>query len=419
MRIRAGKKGQGLVEYSVILILVAIACLVIVTALGSGLGSVYSNVVCNLKNQSCVPASPSSSPTADLTGTWTATGDMTAARVDQTSTVLANGKVLVAGGYDLNYSGPIASAELYDPTLGTWSATGSMTVERTYQTATLFTSGPLAGKVLVAGGDGIIAFPNSALASAELYDPGTGTWSATGSMSVARGSHNATLLPNGKVLVTGGQGTGNAYLASAELYDPSTQTWSTTTSMSVPRAFHTDTLFAAGPLAGKVLAAGGQTTGFAYLASAELYDPSAGTWSATGSMVAGRAGHTATLLLNGKVLAAAGSTTGGATVGTADLYDPSTGTWSVTGSMATARYVQIAVLLPSGLVLTSGGYDTSYLTSAELYDPGTGTWSVTGNMTLDHAEFSAVYLGGNEVLVEGGDTVVGSGVSARAEIYHG
>jgi hypothetical protein len=342
-----------------------------------------------------------------------------AARVDQTSTVLANGKVLVAGGYDLNYNGPIASAELYDPGLGTWSATGSMTVERAYQTATLFTSGPLSGKVLIAGGDGIIAYPNSALASAELYDPSTGTWTATGSMSVARGSHDATLLPNGKVLVTGGQGTANAYLASAELYDPTTQTWATTTPMSVARAFQTDTLFTAGSLAGKVLVAGGQTTGGGYLVSASLYDPLAQTWTATGSMAAGRAGQTATLLLNGNVLVAGGSTTGGITVATADLYNPATQTWSTTGSMATARYVQIAALLPSGLVLTAGGYNGSYLTSAELYDPGTGTWSVTGNMTLDHAEFSAVYLGGNEVLVEGGDTAVGSGVSARSEIYHG
>ena len=143
-------------------------------------------------------------------GTWTATGSLATARDCHTATLLPNGKVLVAGGYDS--SGYLASAELYDPASGTWTATGSLATARDDHTATLLPN----GKVLVAGG-----FDSSgALASAELYDPASGTWTATGSLATARCDHTATLLPNGKVLVAGGFGNPYGPLASAELYVP-------------------------------------------------------------------------------------------------------------------------------------------------------------------------------------------------------
>ena len=143
-----------------------------------------------------------------LQGVFTATGSMTTARESHTATLLPDGKVLMAGGFD--GTNVIASAEFYDPAAGTFTVTGSLTVARVGHTATLLPS----GKVLIAGGDG--------LGTAELYDPDSGTFAATGSMIVARSYHTATLLPNGTVLIAGGwnddSGGAGETLASAELY---------------------------------------------------------------------------------------------------------------------------------------------------------------------------------------------------------
>jgi Kelch motif len=140
------------------------------------------------------------------------TGSLGNERDSHTATLLPNSKVLVAGGYDGN---SLASAELYDPASGTWTATGSLATARYAHTATLLQN----GKVLVAGGYG----SGGSTPSAELYDPVTGTWTATGGLATARYVHTATLLQNGKVLVAGGSNSGG-YLVSAELYDPGTPT---------------------------------------------------------------------------------------------------------------------------------------------------------------------------------------------------
>src|SRR5438067_1511338 len=177
------------------------------------------------------PASALSLSPADAPFTFDNTGSLVTARYLHTATLLPNGKVLVAGGF--GSSVPLASAELYDPASGTWTATGSLGTARYYHTATLLPN----GKVLVAEG----ANSSGDLASAELYDPASGTWTATGSLGTAREVHTATLLPNGKVLVAGGANSSGA-LASAELYDPASGTWSATGSLAVARYYHTATL---------------------------------------------------------------------------------------------------------------------------------------------------------------------------------
>jgi hypothetical protein len=167
-------------------------------------------------------------------------------------------------------------------------------------------------------------------------------------------------------LVAGGVGAGG-YLSSAELYDPVAGRWMATGSLGAPRQSHTATLLPSG----KVLVAGGAGLN-GELSGAELYDPAAGTWMATGSLGIARQNHTATLLPSGKVLVAGGYD-GTTELSSAELYDPATGTWTATGSLVTARDVHTATLLPSGKVLVAGGLNSDgSLSSAELYDQGLG-----------------------------------------------
>ena len=344
---------------------------------------------------------------------WAATGGMATARVAATATLLANGKVLVAGG-NINYGNPTATAELYNPATGTWTATGSMATARVAAAAALLPD----GKVLVAGGDGA-NFCNTALASAELYDPTSGTWSAAADMISPREFQTATLLTNGKVLMAGGNTPcASPYtLNTAELYDETTNTWTATTSSMVSARYgHTATLLNTG----KVLVTGGQDlTGFSQ-SSAELYDPTADTWTATGSMTTVREFHAATLLANGKVLVTGGQ---GAplTTASANLYDPNTGTWSATGDMISPRQGHTSTLLANGEVLVAGGDDNngsteSFWSSAELYDPAVGTWSDAGNMAVARLGATATLLPNGKVLVAGGQDGLGTSYSS-ADLY--
>jgi N-acetylneuraminic acid mutarotase len=331
------------------------------------------------------------------------TGSMGNARDAHTATLLPGGKVLVVGGYN---DGALASSELYDPAGKTWSSTITAPgTAREWHTATLLPN----GKVLVTGGwQGTVSSGN-AVASAELYDPGAGTWSTTGSMANARYLHTATFLPNGKVLVAGGTtNDGTTSLSSAELYDPATGTFSPTGSMNSGRWIHLATLLPNG----KVLVAGGwqgtSSAGHA-IASAELYDPATGTWSPTTPMSVARDAHTLTLLPNGRVLAIGGYD-GTNILNTAEVYDPTAGTWSATGSMAVTRVGHADVLLSSGKVLVAGGNgSTGSGTSAELYDPVAGTWSVAGSMATSRYWFTMTLLSNNgAVLVAGGSNYPGS-----------
>lgn len=275
-------------------------------------------------------------------------------------------------------------------TPGAFEETGSMTISRDHHTATLLAN----GQVLAAGGT-LSGRP------AELYNPGNGTWSATGTLNEARVLHTATLLADGKVLVAGGfaGAVWQITRGSAELYDPSTGIWTATGTLGAPRGGHTATLLPNG----KVLVAGGYYGSDGYAPpiltnTAELYDPQSGTWSFTGNLAAKRDGHTATLLPNGKVLVAGGSDhmSSGAT---AELYDPATGTWSSTGNLNEKRAGHTATLLSSGKVLVVGGDAAG---SAELYDPSTGMWTRTSDLGDVRNGHTATLLANHQVLIAGG-----------------
>ena len=195
---------------------------------------------------------------------------MNTARQTATATVLPNGKILVAGGTTFINADAIASAEIYDPGTGTWSVTGSMNFARGQHTATLLAAN---GLVLVAGGgDGYKYYTNTA----ELYNPATGTWAVTGSMSVARFGHAATQLPDGQVLAAGGQSVQNVgcppcgdLQSSAELYDPASGVWLSAGNMDSVREHQYAVLLPDGQVleAGGAILTGGNTSG------ADLYKP--------------------------------------------------------------------------------------------------------------------------------------------------
>ena len=346
---------------------------------------------------------------------------MIAPRAGFAGVLLPDGKVLAMGG--MNGTKALASAELYDPGTGIWTATGSMVSHAgagagwAHFTATLLRD----GKVLVAGGVGGTGF-DLLLASAELYDPATGTWAATGSMLTPRADHTATLLSDGRVLVAGGQP--SSPVASAELYDPATGTWTATGSMGTIRAEHTATLLSDG----RVLVAGGifdprnAGMGSSLLTSAELYDPGSGTWTYARSMVVSPdggygppyGGPTA-LLPDGRVLL------GGTPP---QLYDPNTRSWTATGGKVIAWFDGPDVLLANGGVLALGaakpGEYTPTRTAAYLFDPGAGSWTAAGRTAVHRYGYTATLLPDGKVLVAGGsdaDAKNPNAALATAELF--
>src|ERR1017187_294488 len=333
---------------------------------------------------------------------WNTNKSMISARYEHTAVLLANGKVLVAGG-----SGGSTNAELYDPVSGNWTNTGAMNNARYNYTATLLTN----GQVLVAGGQG------GGVSSAELYDPVTGIWMNTGAMNYSRYGHTATLLTNGQVLVVGGDDGGSSGgFTNAEIYNPSTGIWTSTTGMHTRRIAHTATLLSNG----KVLVAGGDNANLTinYLSSAEIYDPTIGQWTTINSMTTARASHAATLLPNGQVLVTGGLYQSGGVLSGAELFNPNTGQWTATNAMSTARQHHTASLLANGQVLVAGGIglpSVGILSSAELYNPAAGTWTATSNL-MAKARYlhTATALPSGQVLVAGG---YNSGTLSSSEIY--
>lgn len=317
-------------------------------------------------------------------------GEMTTRRAAHTATLLQNGKVLVAGGFAGGSS--FSTVELFDPTNKSFTTTGNMNVARAGHTATLLSN----GKVLIAGG-----YNGSYVASAELYDPATNSFTPTSSMNAARSGHVATLLPNGKVLLAGGVGVGWTFLNSAETYDPATNTFTTTGSMLSARESHTATLLANG----KVLVAGGhrgRRADITIYSSAELYDAATGKFTAAGDMTRRRHKHDSVSLADGRVLILGGSDErdGNGAYASAEIYDPTRGTFTATANMNSRRYKLqgTAVLLGNGKVLVAGGADR-----AELFDPASNTFSyLAGEMQTPHLFATATRLQDGQVLILGG-----------------
>jgi N-acetylneuraminic acid mutarotase len=368
---------------------------------------------------------------------------MNTPRYSQFEALLPGGDVLVAYGPCLSYglgacefvltgyTENLGTAERYNVAADTWTPLGMMMQLPGYLT-TYFTPGftvtqLASGQLLLAGGTSPVG--ENAATTAQLFNPATNTWKVAAAMNTARADHTATLLQNGKVLVTGGdlapgyESSGVEYpgvLSSVEIYDPTANTWTPAASLLTARTQHTATLLASG----KVLVAGGADANGNSVATAELYDPTSNTWTAAGNLITPRILHTATLLSSGEVLLAGGeSLSGGAAIVSGltatELYNPSTNSWSATAAMASGVERHTATLLNDGTVLVAGGDAGGIYGStgaAQLYTPSANTWSSLPTMNEYRTGHAATLLSNGQVLVTGGTGLVG--VVSQSEIYN-
>ena len=366
-----------------------------------------------------------SGPTKLSTG-----GLLNVARSDFSTTALQNGLILVAGG--INSAGAVEkTVELYDPANNKWTRTGDMKTARRGHAATLLRD----GRVLITGGyDGTAA--TQALNKAETYDPATGVWTnTTGTLIQARRWHTSTLLGNDKVLIVGGSvssGSGTV----VELFDPATGSFTATASLRIPRQGHTATLLPTG----QVLVVGRNNSDATYLSvnstnyessrTTEIYSPT-GTpaWTDGPVLAYGRDSHTATLLGGSNKLLVTGGYGG---TNKAEVLDVTTAptsssTWVSAPDMSTSRALHTSTYVSSiNKVLVIGGYNatSNMLLSTELFTldsntPANSSWSTSGNkeLTLARAMHTSTLLNNGNVLVLGTYYTTTGTVSNTTEIW--
>jgi MYXO-CTERM domain-containing protein len=331
---------------------------------------------------------------------WMSTHVMATARSQHAGALLMNGQLLVSGGAVANQNPQYtASAELYDAASGTWATTGSMPVARGEHSETALSD----GTALVVGGDGNTNDPDVRM-GADIYDPTSGGWTAVGQTHDVRLLHTATLLQNGKVLVAGGLNlAGTSGETSAELYNPVSQIWAVTGDMPSGRVSHAAALLSDGRV---LVAGGGQMNPNTPVTDAALYDPAAGTWAAANPMNDPRLSFTMTTLQDGTVLSAggyAGGSSPASYLASAEVFDPTAGTWTETPVMPEHRQDHGAVRLRDGTVLVAGGSDQGgSITASALFDPTSGSWSDAGSLATGRYEFALVGLTNGDVLAAGG-----------------
>jgi hypothetical protein len=356
---------------------------------------------------------------------WAGGPRLSTRRMDPAAVALNDGRVLVVGGAAFIEtragSGQAGSdgaiAELWSPGDARWRRTADLASGRMGHSATVLAD----GRVLVAGG--VVGVGPQG--SAELWDPSTGCWTSAGSMVVPRTDHRAVALADGRLLVVGGIHTGNINdpsgtwtsipVETAEIWSPATNRW-TAAGDHGRREAPTATLLADG----RVLVAGGAVYGAA-TADAVVFDPRTSRWTPTGPMHSVRSLHAAARLADGRVLVAGGShdveprdcgELDGRPpchfVGTAEIWDPRTGAWTPTDRMTTARTGHSLVALAGGRVAALGGIDIESLgaemqKSVELFDPGTNAWTRGRSMLMARTTFDVVVLADGRLVVIGGE----------------
>ncbi|MFA6091712.1 MAG: kelch repeat-containing protein [Elusimicrobiota bacterium] len=333
-------------------------------------------------------------PHPDENPSWKSLSSMSKARSHFTSSVLPDGKTVVAGGTDGVFA--LNDTEIFDPKTHDWSTARPMRVARNLHSTTLLPDGTL----LTAGGS-VVNSSTGATKAAEIFYPDSNSWALTSPMISSRNYHTAVLLPDGNVLVAGGYDAGGNFLSSAEIYISTAHLWRSIAPMGTARAQHTMTLLHTN----KVLVAGGVNN--SVLDDVEIYDPGAGAWAPAAAMNLGRYAHSATLLRDGRVLAAGGSDGFGET-NDAEIYDPETNAWTDTAntgnSMCTGRLRHSAMLLPDGKVMIVGGVKASgeAVKATEQFDVDISSWEGQGDLNKARFYHSSVLLHDGNLMTVGG-----------------
>ncbi len=356
------------------------------------------------KGGAAPPVTPSP-PSPVNVGSWARLASLATGRIDQTATVLQNGRVLVVGGSREAESDQLATAEIFDPKTNVWSGAASMAYPRARHTATLLAD----GRVLVVGGLG------PGRGNSEMYDPKTNTWSAAGNLISARANHQAVLLSDGRVLAMGGRQPGRP-LSSAEIFDPRVRSWTSTGSLLVARDRPQAVLLPDG----KVLVTGGVSVDVggsleaaviagSPLATSEIYDATTKVWIQGPAMSVGRVGHAIVALGNGDVFVVGGTRD----AAPAEILDPRSNTWASTTELA-PRIAPVVGVLAGRRVIVAGGmvdkvdpatssYTVALLDSVDVFDTGRGSWSAGPPMKV------ARWLATGSVLPDGRFLVCGGG----------
>jgi hypothetical protein len=315
--------------------------------------------------------------------------------VRNTATLLADGRVLVAGGRAGTDDSKLASAEIYDPGTRSWTPTGSMTAARAEHQALLLPDGRVVaiGGTWQSGGTSLSSDP-----AAETWDPATGQWSAIRE-TVLVPDDAATLLPDGRVLVVGGHGS-----RTAMLLDPASGTWTETGPLSQNR-YNVNVIVLRD---GAILLVGGDRPPDRGVAAVERFDPSSNSWSVVGSLYPGTHTHEATLLDDGRILVVDRDP---GQVQSAQLFDPASGGSELLAGIPPTWAAGDGTRLADGRILFASGEGSG------LYDPSSRSWLDLPPMPVPRSRATMTSLASGAVLVAGGDRPDGAGPSSSVDLY--
>jgi len=343
---------------------------------------------------------------AQGSGKWAETDSLSYKRNIPSSVKMDDGRVLLSGGsYDGYKFHGIPECELFDPLTNAWTEIRPMNVGRTSHVSILMND----GNVLVCGGYNSTDSPYHMLNNCEVYSPANGTWIEVDTMKVRRVEPEILKLHDGRILIIGGRtmfGTGSTAEDGAtekcELYDPAVGEWKLTASLSKPRTGHRATLLPNG----KVLVTGGNYWGGPKEKSCEIFDPVSETWNDASSMNVGRILHNAVLLNDNRVLVIGGNNQ------TCEVYNYLNNSWSFVSSTNISRLVNSdAVKMNNGNIFITTLRDSI----CELYHVINDVWHYTNSLPFTQGFGSLTILDDGRILIAGGE--INGKVSNRSFVF--